>query len=140
MRRSPETVAREYSPRCLPSGWSHLTGGRPVIRADGTVISVYGGFGMRVWAQLQRVETPSVRGWMFHIGVEKKEALTVEDTKIVMLGLFRNSKWSHEIRQMWHEVEEVQTWEKRLAVGQRGFFAFASQLIPLDLSALPGVR
>jgi len=138
--RSAEMVAREYSPRCLPSGWSHLTGGRQVVRENGTVLSVYGGFGMRVWVQLQRVETPSSQGWLVHVGVEKKSALTVDDTRAVMLGLFRHSKWSREVRTMWHDVEAAQTWAKRLEVGQQGFFAFASELIPLDFSDLPGIR
>lgn len=133
-------VAREYSPRCLPSGWMHLTGGRPNV-TDRSVTSVYGGFGMRVWTQLQPVDTPSAKGWLFQVSVEKPtQQLTVRDPQLVMLGLFRNSKWSREVRKMWREIEEGQTWENRLAAGQKNFFAFASEIIPLDFSELPGVR
>jgi hypothetical protein len=127
-----ESVAREYSPRHLPSGWMHLTGGRPVYN-NRSMTSVYGGFGMRVWAQLQPVETPKVLGWMFDVCVDKKSLLTVSDIELVMLGLFKSSRWGREVRSMWHTIEADQ-------VGQRTWFGFASELIPADFSFLPGIR
>lgn len=126
-------VAREYSPRCLPSGWSHLTGGRPV-RVGSSVTSVYGGFGMRVWVQLQPVETPGAPGWMVSVQIQKAN-LTPDDVKLVMLGLFRNSKWARAVRELWHE--KAWAW---LEEGPQDWFSFGSNLIPLDFSKLPGVR
>jgi len=96
----------------------------------------YAGFGLRVTADLRRVSDALGGGWIYGASIRRRDGGVVraEDAKPAVFGLYRNSYWKDELREIWYGLvgSTTRQWNQDLS--------FATERIPLDLSSLPGVR